>query len=101
MSIKIKQDKVDAILRSLQGMERKRVMIGVPSDASDRRDPTQPITNAEIAYIQDNGSPANNIPARPFMRPGMEAAAPRAAVQMKKGLQCHRLIQGLKRVLLV
>jgi len=51
----------------------KDVYVGVPSEDTDRQDSNEP-TNATIAYINDNGSPAQNIPARPFMKPGIERA---------------------------
>ncbi len=31
-------------------------------------------TNAAIAYLNDQGSPAQNLPARPFMLPGIDNA---------------------------
>jgi hypothetical protein len=55
------------------------VLIGVPK-AKAARKPTpgepNPPNNATLAYIHENGSPAQNIPARPFIRPGMRKARP-------------------------
>jgi len=47
------------------------VLVGVPSENVQRNDSNEP-NNATLAYIHDNGSPAQNIPARPFMVPGIE-----------------------------
>lgn len=49
-----------------------RVMVGVPEDEASRQDGA--MTNAALAYIHDNGAPEANIPARPFMRPGIARA---------------------------
>jgi hypothetical protein len=67
---------VDTVAKVIGGIEKlatTRVMVGVPSNRTDRKD-DEPINNAEIAYIQDNGAPEVNIPARPFMEPGVKAA---------------------------
>ncbi len=59
----------------------KSVLVGIPSDAKARKkikaanpnsggENRQP-TNAEIGYINEFGSPAQNIPARPFLGPGV------------------------------
>ena len=48
------------------------LLVGVPSTKAGRRD--GPASNAVIAYVQDNGLPERNIPARPFLRPGIENA---------------------------
>lgn len=49
------------------------VLVGVPAETTGRKD-DDPISNATIAYLMDKGSPANNIPARPFMEPGIADA---------------------------
>jgi phage gpG-like protein len=56
----------------------------VPSDKAERKDSNEP-SNAMLAYIHDNGSPAQNIPARPFMRPGIESAKGAIEAVMKLG----------------
>lgn len=53
------------------------ILVGIPEDTTERKNldgSEEPVTNAAIAYIQDNGAPEKNIPARPFMRPGIEKA---------------------------
>lgn len=68
---------VDA-LNELADME---VLVGYPEDGTAREDATEP-TNAELAYIHDNGAPEAKIPQRSFMVPGIEAAMP----AIEKGL---------------
>ncbi|WP_374572781.1 hypothetical protein [Phenylobacterium sp.] len=86
MSVKVTKDGMAAFKRGLEELVRKRVLVGVPADTTERQpdpDAPEPITNAALAYIHDNGSPAANIPARPFMRPGIEDAKEEIAGRMK------------------
>lgn len=78
----------DEVFRSLKLLEREEVLVGVPDTEAGRRD--REINNAALAYIHDNGSPAQNIPARPFMRPGIEAA---------RGRLEHRLLAAGKKAI--
>lgn len=72
----IKDDvsKVFAAIRELVGTQ---ALIGVPEDTT-QRDPGDGedagITNAALGYIHEFGSPEHNIPARPFLIPGVEKA---------------------------
>lgn len=68
----IKKDDLKRVLGSINELVGKQVLVGIP-DSSDGRQDDQPIGNAGIGYIQETGSPANNIPARPFLIPGVES----------------------------
>jgi phage gpG-like protein len=70
--MKITKDNVDSMLEAVKAMAAKRVLVGVPSAEAPRRG--DPINNATLAYIHENGSPARNIPARPFLKPGVASA---------------------------
>lgn len=70
--MKITKDNVESMLAAVKAMAAKRVLVGVPSAEASRRD--DPINNATLAYIHENGSPARNIPARPFLKPGVAGA---------------------------
>lgn len=48
----------------------KSVLAGIPAAKSQRRS-VDAMTNIDIAYIQNFGSPEANIPAREFLRPGI------------------------------
>lgn len=57
------------------------VLVGVPDENADvGREVGEP-NNATLALIHDQGAPEANIPARPFMRPGIEAQ--RAKIEEK------------------
>lgn len=58
------------IVRAVELATSRDVLVGVPSTGPTR---DGSINNASLAYIHDNGAPEAGIPARPFMRPGIEA----------------------------
>jgi hypothetical protein len=66
-------DDLAKMAAGIQKLATTRVMVGVPADKADRKD--GPITNAALAYIQNNGAPEANIVARPFMEPGIQSVA--------------------------
>lgn len=85
MSLKITRDRVPDLLKAARALERRQVMVGVPSTTAGRED--GPITNAVIGYIQEHGSPAQNIPARPFLVPGVEDGEPKFTPRLKAAAQ--------------
>jgi len=70
------------LMAALKEVLKNDVLVGVPQDKARRREGE--VTNAELAYIHNNGSPARNIPARPFMEPGIKNAAQRINVLMQQ-----------------
>ena len=77
MSLKITKDNTSQVLSAIQEMAGKHVVIGIPSEKAERRD--SEFTNAQIGYVQEFGSPINNIPSRPFLNPGVEQASEKCA----------------------
>ncbi|MBU9534714.1 hypothetical protein KTE49_30225, partial [Burkholderia multivorans] len=61
----MKIDRLDEVLKSISGLMQKEVLVGVPDSTAGRKDEGEPLSNAEIGYILEHGSPANNIPERP------------------------------------
>lgn len=80
-------DRLDEILKSINGLVQKEVLVGVPDSTAGRKDQGEPLSNAEIGYILENGSPANNIPARPHLVPGVQDARPKFEPQLQKGVE--------------
>lgn len=72
MSLKITKDNVAALLSNIHAMTRKEVLVGVPGESAGRNG--EAINNAALAAVHNNGSPVNNVPARPFLVPGIENA---------------------------
>lgn len=70
----MKLDNLAKVFAAVKELTEHDVLVGFPDNGSSREDengvPSQ-ITNAMIAFIQEHGSPARNIPARPFMVPGV------------------------------
>lgn len=88
MSVKVTTDRVAAVLKSIKGLERNQVMVGIPSETAPRQpdpDDPSPLTNAQIGYILDKGSPAANIPARPFLAAGVASVKDEWVEKYKQG----------------
>lgn len=79
-------DNTKKIKEAFKRLTETKVLVGVPSDddqphlgadvksGNERKQAEsgkEPITNAELAYIHSNGAPEVNIPARPFLEPGI------------------------------
>lgn len=76
--------------KALEVLLKKEVLVGIPA-SNAARDPepgeTTAATNALIGYIMEYGSPAQNIPARPFLHPGIANAKDDISAHMKKAAQ--------------
>lgn len=55
---------------AIKALVSLQLLVGIPQSAATRDD-GEPITNATIGYISEFGSPAANIPARPWLFPGI------------------------------
>lgn len=80
MGFQAKGPGLAAVLKNVRALTRTDVLVGVPAENA-ARDPEpgetgQGPNNAALAYIHDTGLPEQNIPARPFMLPGIMAAEP-------------------------
>lgn len=66
----------DGVVNALRELSKRRVLVGVPASNATRSDgDEQPgVNNAFLAYVHTNGVPENNLPARPFLAPGIERA---------------------------
>jgi hypothetical protein len=86
------QQPLDELYTSLAILADIEVLVGFPEETAQRQEDSRetddygkPIksvegsdmTNAALGYVHDNGAPEVNIPARPFMIPGIEEAKPR------------------------
>lgn len=71
-------DGLPDMLRRMAAVAQRDVLVGVP--AGEARDDGP--TNAEIGYQNEFGSPANNIPARPHLMPGVAAVQDKAVARL-------------------
>ncbi|MBR7998273.1 hypothetical protein [Burkholderia vietnamiensis] len=83
----MKIDRLDEVLKSISGLVQKEVLVGVPDSTAGRKDDGEPLSNAEIGYILEHGSPANNIPERQHLVPGVQDARPKFEPQLQKGVE--------------
>jgi len=83
MSVKMTKDKLGEVLRAVSALKNTSVLVGVPDKTANRKD-GEPISNAEIGYIMETGSPANNIPARPHLVPGIQSVQDDVTGQLRK-----------------
>lgn len=74
-------DNAQAIIDALKSLTKKDVLVGIPEEDSERDD--VPFGNAAIGYINENGSPAQNIPARPHLTPGVKSVEDKTLPELK------------------
>ena len=82
LGVKVTYDGIADLRRMLGELARYEVLVGFPEETTARSDETAatgPITHASLGYIHDNGAPEANIPARPFMVPGIISAREKVA----------------------
>lgn len=68
----------------IKKFRRDEVLVGIPEETAERRE-NAPINNATLLAINNFGSPANNIPARPVMQIGIRNAQNEIAEAFKVG----------------
>ncbi|WP_199085948.1 hypothetical protein [Bosea sp. ASV33] len=86
MTVKITKDGVPDLLKAIKALTSKEVLVGIPDTAAGRDD-GDAISNAEIGYLMETGSPTQNIPPRPHLVPGVESARDKIEKRMKTGAQ--------------
>lgn len=76
----------DELVKTLDQLASMEVLVGFPEETTERKEGDEPsgLTNAALGYIHDNGAPEANIPARPFMVPGIKRAGPKLAELAKR-----------------
>ena len=72
MAVTVLKDELARAMKNVRALTGQRVMVGIPEDTTTRDDKSG-ITNAALGYIHTYGAPSRNIPARPFLVPGVEA----------------------------
>ncbi|MEQ1067256.1 hypothetical protein ABLB96_15010 [Acinetobacter sp. XH1741] len=58
------------IFQAFTELSQMNVLVGIPH--GEARTDGDGLTNAQIGYLQETGSPSQNIPERPFLVPGVE-----------------------------
>jgi hypothetical protein len=78
------------LLKAVSELTKNVVLIGIPADSPARQpepgEPAPPL-NSVIGYRLETGDPEQNLPARPFLVPGVEAIKDKAVARLKKAGQ--------------
>lgn len=80
-TIKVTKDSVAKVLASVRTIAGSQVLVGVPASDAMRSD--SPVDNATLGYIHEFGAPGANIPARPFLVPGVSDAMPHVIPRLR------------------
>jgi hypothetical protein len=94
MAKPLEYDGLPDLLRNIKKLTKQEVLIGVPSDHTHRKDEDEVLNNASLAYIHEHGSPVNNLPARPFLEPGIKVAKDKISKHL--GLAAEASLSGQK-----
>ncbi|MGV3345301.1 hypothetical protein ACGVWS_05965 [Enterobacteriaceae bacterium LUAb1] len=78
-------DNAQAILDALKSISKKEVLVGIPEENSERKDVL--FGNARIGYVNEYGSPAQNIPPRPHLIPGVKSVEEQMVLQLNAATQ--------------
>ena len=75
---------------AIEALLEQDVMVGIPEGPP--REDAEGMTNAQLGYVHENGSPLHNLPARRFLVPGVEAVQPEIAKRFEKAT--HAALDG-------
>lgn len=78
-------DHTDDFAKALKELGRYSVLVGIPAETAGRDD--GPMNSAAIGYILETGAPERNLPARPFLAPGVESVRDRLTAIAAKTLK--------------
>ena len=87
MSVKKTLDRTSDLKKALKALAKSQVLVGIPASSSDNAREDGPITNSELGFIHEFGAPEANIPARPFLVPGVKASWEKANKLLASGAQ--------------
>ena len=80
MSVQVTVDISAQVLINIKRVADDKLLVGIPAEENARG---ESIGNAALGFIHENGSPARNIPARPFLVPGMKDAQDEAVAMLE------------------
>lgn len=83
--VTVRSDNAQSILDAIKGIVNKDVLVGIPEEDSERDD--IPFGNAGIGYLNEYGSPEQNIPPRPHLVPGVKSVEDQTIPLLKAAAQ--------------
>ena len=81
MTVQVTVDISARVIVNIRELADDKLLVGIPAEENARG---EEIGNAALGFIHENGSPARNIPPRPFLVPGMRDAEPQAVAMLEK-----------------
>jgi phage gpG-like protein len=81
IGVSVTKDVSKQVLKELLALPLTQVYVGIPEVRARRKG--EAANNAFLGYIHEFGAPEANIPARPFLIPGVHAAREQIANKMK------------------
>lgn len=71
--VTVTSDVVNRVTASIEKLTGLQVLVGIPEVNGARKEDEDDgdVTNAALGYIHEFGAPASNIPARPWLIPGV------------------------------
>ena len=77
-------DRAAQVAAGINLLATTRLMVGVPADRSSRSDG---VSNADLAYIHNNGAPEVGIPPRPHLEPGIRRVQGQTVEGLRRAAQ--------------
>jgi hypothetical protein len=90
--VTVTKDRVLDLLKAVRELRKTRVLVGIPDSTAERDpEPGEPNkmepTEAQIGYWMEFGVPSQNVPARPFLVPGVQKAMNKIIPEMNKAAE--------------
>lgn len=90
VKVEVKRDRSKQVKAAIMALGKDRILIGIPSEKAFRTpEPgeTHTLNNAEIGYLQENGAPEINLPARPHLVPGVKRVQDKIADEYRAAIK--------------
>lgn len=84
--VEMTRDNLAEFMRGVRALAKRDVLVGIPSDGTDRREVGGAMDNATLGYIHEFGAPAANIPPRPFLIPGVKSVSGKTSDRLGRGM---------------
>lgn len=81
--VKVTNGDYKKALKSLSFIMQHHVVVGIPQSANHRKQNDE-MSNADIGYTNEFGSPAKNIPPRPHLVPAVDGIEKRTTELLKR-----------------
>jgi len=87
-----KTSRLPQLKADLKRLVNTDVLVGWPESAAGRNE--EGVTNPQLAYIHTNGSPLQNIPARPILQPAISEPENNRLIGEQLGKAAQDVLQG-------